>query len=344
MILIFKKKSPKYTYNVKYSKVSDKSIKGEDIAKYLSSIITSAHKGIVHIKAKIIPKDLANKYISFANNETDDILSKVASKKNIELTEDEVAQGIVAAPDEYFLVKGISKYSTEEQQFLKPFYTSTTRNLYLKSDISIIYLSVKNFGKSNIKNYPHIFKHFEPYRKELEEAKVRYGTPDKPYYFLHRERDENFFKKGPKIVGSTRTIRPSFLYTENEYYGSRAMNFIKTDRIDLKYLVGLLNSRLVYFWLKNRGKQLGDLLQIDKGPLLEIPLYVPGKTQQKQIIDLVSTIMALSKKYQAIKSKQTSETERLKRQIEETDREIDELVYKLYGLTKEEIKVVEGEK
>ena len=119
------------------------------------------------------------------------------------------------------------------------------------------------------------------------------------------------------------------------------MNFIKTDRIDLKYLVGLLNSRLVYFWLKNRGKQLGDLLQIDKGPLLEIPLYVPGKAQQKRIINLVDTIMALSKKHQAIKSKQTSETERLKRQIEETDSEIDELVYELYGLTKEEIKVVE---
>lgn len=38
-----------------------------------------------------------------------------------------------------------------------------------------------------------------------------------------------------------------------------------------------------------------------------------------------------------------SETERLKRQTEETDKEIDQLVYKLYGLTEEELKAVEGE-
>jgi adenine-specific DNA-methyltransferase len=54
---------------------------------------------------------------------------------------------------------------------------------------------------------------------------------------------------------------------------------IKTTRIDQKYLTALFNSRLTEFWLRFRGKMQGFNFQIDKGPLLNIPIFKPKSTK-----------------------------------------------------------------
>ena len=75
----------------------------------------------------------------------------------------------------------------------------------------------------------------------------------------------------------------------------------------------------------------GSHYQIDKEPLLNIPLKIPEKEIEEQIIDLVNNILAMVK-------------ENNKANIEVVEAEIDYLVYKLYGLTEEEIAIVEGKK
>lgn len=153
---------------------------------------------------------------------------------------------------------------------------------------------------------------------------------------MHRERDANFFKKGSKIAGQTRTYTPYFLYTENEYYGSRAMNFIKTDKVNLKYLVALLNSKLISFWLKYKGKRLGEMLHIDKEPLLELPLKtVP---ENEPFIEIVSHILFLYEKYGDILP-----NDEISLEIAKYECQIDSMVYKLYDLKPEEIKIIEGD-
>lgn len=340
MIFVFKKGKPKKSYQTTYAKIVDKNIDEDAVNLLLQSNLKAGNGGITKIDATINPKQLTGKNIIFANQMNDEILSKIEAKKNIELTEKEVAQGIVAAPDKYFIVDDLSKFNKKEQEFIKPFYTSTAKYTFVKTNSYIFYLCDKNFQGKNINDYPNIKNHFEPFKKLLKEAKIKYGTPDKPYFYLHREREEHFFQKGPKVAGQTRTAFPSFLYTEEEYYGSRAMNFIKTDRINLKYLTGLLNSRLSYFWLKNKGKQLGDLLQIDKGPLLNIPLLKPDEKTQDKITLIVDKITKLYQDFRNT-SANTDKWYSLKNEIEKLEREIDEVIYKLYGLTNEEIKTVE---
>lgn len=145
----------------------------------------------------------------------------------------------------------------------------------------------------------------------------------------------------PKVAGKTRTSFPGFLYTKEEYYSSRAMNFIKTDRINLKFLTGLLNSRLSYFWLKNKGKELGDLLQIDKGALLNISLIKPDEKTQNEIALLVKKATKLYQDYRNT-SVNIDKWRNLKNEIEKIEKEIDQEVYKLYRLTTEEIKTIEN--
>ena len=59
------------------------------------------------------------------------------------------------------------------------------------------------------------------------------------------------------------------------------------------------------------------------------------------MVSLVAQMLELNKKLQAAKT--DHDKKMLQRQIDYTDKEIDKLVYDLYGLTEEDIKIVEGE-
>lgn len=287
---------------------------------------------------------MKNKPIAFSNDQKNELLDKIKKRQNFTLGDSEVAQGIVGAPDQCFIVKDISNFTDKEKKYLKSFHTSATRYLASQSLVNIFYLSEKNFANKKIEDYPNIMHHFEVFKKLLGESKIKYKTPNKPYFYLHRERDEKFFMKGAKVISQSRSFIPSFCYTEKEYYGSRALNFIKTDRINLKYLTALLNSSISYFWLKNRGKQLGDLLQVDKGPLLAIPILKTSAEKEKIIVELVDKMLELNQDLQ--KEKQgTNKHNHLQSEITRTNKIIDEKVYKLYGLSKKEIEIIEkGEK
>ncbi|MDR3234389.1 MAG: N-6 DNA methylase [Planctomycetaceae bacterium] len=97
-------------------------------------------------------------------------------------------------------------------------------------------------------------------------------------------------------------------------------------QVDLHYLLGLLNSRYASVLLSNlRG---GDY-HIYPEHLRNLPIPLASEKQQKSIISLVNQILAAKKENPAA---DTSVSEA----------KIDEFVYRLYGLTDEEIKMIEG--
>lgn len=116
----------------------------------------------------------------------------------------------------------------------------------------------------------------------------------------------------------------------------------------LLYLLGLLNSKLLTFRFRSIGKlKSGGILEYFWNSISKIPIRRIdfGKRQEKtdhdKLVSLVESMLALHKQLTAAKT--PHEQENLKRQIDATDRQIDKLVYELYGLTDEEINVVEGE-
>lgn len=154
-------------------------------------------------------------------------------------------------------------------------------------------------------------------------------TSDNKPYGLHRTREERFFK-GEKIITLRKCAgKPVFTYTNFDTYVSATFYVIKTDRLNQKYLTGLLNSTLIEFWLKNKGKMQGNNFQLDKEPLVNIPLIEIPKPEQQPIIDKVDQILSLKKDNPAA---DTSVLERV----------IDVMVYALYGLSDEEINIVEN--
>ncbi|ECC1851037.1 class I SAM-dependent DNA methyltransferase, partial [Campylobacter jejuni] len=103
-------------------------------------------------------------------------------------------------------------------------------------------------------------------------------------------------------------------------------------RINLKYLTGVLNSKLIAFWLKHKGKIQGNLFKIDKEPLLNIPVVNINSKNEKLANKLISLVDEILKVKEQDKNANTQELEN----------KINSLVYKLYNLTEEEIKIIEG--
>ena len=98
------------------------------------------------------------------------------------------------------------------------------------------------------------------------------------------------------------------------------------NRFKLEYILGLLNSKAVRFWHK---KVFPEGLHIKIYQLKEIPIPVVTLEKQEQIAEFVNQILILKKKDPNA-------------DISDLEYQIDKLVYDLYGLTEEEIAVIEN--
>ncbi len=99
------------------------------------------------------------------------------------------------------------------------------------------------------------------------------------------------------------------------------------------YLLGLLNSKLLIFWLKAKNTPLGDMgaYRNYKYNIMELPM-VKITAKNKKIADKI--IVLVDKILQAKEKDPKANTQQL-------EKEIDALVYQLYNLTDEEIKIIE---
>ena len=258
------------------------------------------------------------------------ILRKLEKKMNFKFEDDEVVQGIIGNPDEAFKIEDaeLNGLSKSEKAFVHKFYTHTDRYVTHPSSTNVIYLSAKSSPGFKLGDYPGIKARIEPYAEKLKDRREVLNGRLK-WYYMHWPRSKATFDACPKIVWAARTEGRNFMYTENEFYGSRNLFYLETNRINLKYLLGVLNSSLYKYYMDQKLKHLGALLQLDKGQIVKVPIFNPEGQCQKPIIALVDKILAAkAKDAQA----DTSELES----------QIDTLVYDLYGLTEEEIAVVEG--
>lgn len=112
--------------------------------------------------------------------------------------------------------------------------------------------------------------------------------------------------------------------------------------IDCRFYLGIINSRLCGKYIKSNNVNLDRKAfpKINTKTLESFPLPAENKVKHDEIVKHVETMLELNKELQ--KAKLATEQEQIKQRISYTDKKIDALVYELYGLTDEEIKVVEG--
>jgi len=112
---------------------------------------------------------------------------------------------------------------------------------------------------------------------------------------------------------------------------------VKNCEIGLKYIQGLLNSRLISFWfIHSFGKlQRKTFPQFKVKELRTFPIKTTSLSYQKQIINFANKIITIMRDedYVSNTNKQSK--------VYHYEKQIDQLVYKLYGLTEQEIEIVE---
>ncbi|ELE3454707.1 Eco57I restriction-modification methylase domain-containing protein [Campylobacter coli] len=330
MIMQFQKIKPPKNYEFHFAKITTQTPIYEDVINLLKNEKTQNNE---ILSINLTPKKFIDKTLNFTKSDYEELFNKIQKYGKFYLEESEVAQGIVPAIDEAFVIKDKNVFSKNEQCFIKEYYTGLSGKFYSSfTDKYLIYLSNKNYS-GNLDDLPNLKQHFQKYKEILKESKIKYKTPNKPYFYLHREREEKFFKKGEeKIISQVRCIEPIFVYSNENFYGSRALFFIQTCRINLKYLTGVLNSKLIAFWLKHKGKIQGNLFKIDKEPLLNIPVVNINSKNEKLANKLISLVDEILKAKEQDKNANTQELEN----------KINSLTYKLYNLTEEEIKIIEN--
>ena len=120
----------------------------------------------------------------------------------------------------------------------------------------------------------------------------------------------------------------------------------RDERPSLSYLLGVINSKLMNWCYHTSNPEVGEALaEVKKTNVAQLPIRPinfsdPGdKGRHDKVVSLVERMLNLHK--QLDKAKNPNDKTRLQREIEATDRQIDQLVYELYGLTEDEIKIVE---
>lgn len=341
MIFILKKDIKDDCINIDYKELIADKIKKDEIDKFLSDKDIDISKKFI---AKIDRKQFLNgDAIQFLNNNIFNIIQKIKNNKNcILLNNNEITNGIhphhacvtkkmlPILGQGYNIGDGIFVLSTDELNklnlsqselnILKPCYNTNSvgRFCFNKEDNNwIIYTKSEFKNKSKMDKYPNIKKHLDKYKDVI--------TSDNKPYGLHRARKKEFFE-GEKIVSLRKCSIPTFSYIDGSSYFLAEWYIIKTDRVNMKYLTGILNSKLVEFWLKYMGKLQGNNYQVDKEPLVNIPIAI-SKKYNEYIIKLVESIMKLKK---------------IKEDTKKLESELNYIVYKIYSLDKEDIKIIEN--
>lgn len=295
------------------------------------------------------PNIIRNNFIGkpIVYSEFDTILNKISYGK-VNLQKEEIAQGIVFPQDflnndgEFAMGEGYKKgdgvfaltnlelsrlsLNAVEKKLIKPYFTTKQIDNYYtnpSNDCWMIYTSSKYKDPNSLNGCPNIKQHLDQFQKII--------TSDHKPYGLHRARKQHFFEN-EKIVSLRKSVkRPCFSYSDFDCFVSQTFFVIQTSRWNMQFLTGILNSNLVAFWLKYKGKKSqSDVMQIDAPPLLSIPLPIFADIAEEKVsnvIGLVDDIINGKKK--------GTDTSALEAQI-------DELVYEIYGLTQDEILIVEN--
>ena len=334
-----------------------------------------------------------------------------------------IFQGIATSLDDVYvfegkeegnIIKGYNKkfaYEFEiEKELVKPILggkeVSKYCNMEIKNYVLFPYHRINN--KMEIveikyieNNLPLTKKYLENFEKEIKgREKGKMSNRQDWYAYIYPKNLDKF--DSSKIMTREISLGCNMTYDSEGkiYHNTKVYSFVKNKKfnIDDKFYLALLNSKVMWFFIKNTGSEYSGGYYVFKTnylkpfPLPEIPdnaeMFIEKadkmlflnknlqelsqkfqrllirkfeleklstKLQDWYLLDFSKFVKELKKakiklslkdemEWEEIFLEKKEEAEKVKNEIEMTDKEIDGMVYELYGLSEEEIKIIEGEK
>lgn len=269
----------------------------------------------------------------------------------------EMSRGSSSGDDEVFVVER-GKNNFEKEVLRSPLYAQDFNRYefkptkqwdiifpYKAQDSKFDLYTEEELKKLFPKAYSYLFEHQAKLKKRKQFRKW-YGFSAPRNLELHNQAqiavpllaNKGLFSLIPKRARSQLCPMAS---------GGFTITISETCKLSENYLLGLLNSKLLFWNLENLSNIFrGGWITCTKQYVGELPIKVVDFTNKKeknlydQIEIQVTTI--INAKENLPRAKTPDEKNRLQRQVDATDREIDKLVYELYELTDEEIKIIDS--
>ncbi|MDP1760436.1 MAG: TaqI-like C-terminal specificity domain-containing protein, partial [Candidatus Woesebacteria bacterium] len=301
----------------------------------------------------IIPNSILSKENwTFADKKIQQVLEKL-SKQKLTVADifNNVFMGIITGYDKAFYVEGdlksdylhLDNGDKIEKEILRPVIKSKGFKRYepISKQMYIIYphylaanSKTKTYSENELKEkYPLAYSHLYKYKEILVKKKIKYGTNENNWFAIHNPREIAYFES-TKIITPYLSKESNMSLDENGIYFSDAnYGLIKNpnNKIDYKYYLAILNSKLFWFFIQNTGAIFGGGYYYFKSSYLK-PFPIPLGENQVLIHRLIKMVNDIINKKSNVLNEGTLTLEK----------QVDQLVYKLYGLTLEEIAVVEG--
>lgn len=311
---------------------------------------------------KLKQNSLSSEMFVFSHNEEEISIKEKIEKIGKPLKEWEISinRGILTGLNDAFIINKETRdmlinADFKNSEVIKPLlrgrdikkYDINFAELYLIN----IHNGTKNTDAININDYPKIKEWLDTFEPKLSKRSDKGKTP---YNLRNCAYLDDFEKE--KIVYAVITSSVSFTYTESTFYfNDKAFMIIGND---LKYLCAMLNSNLFdYAFMKlYGGATLGKARENRKVFLEKLPIPVVNKEIQNLIEDKVTKILATNKKISDYKilleraksNKKYDEIIDLEKLLEDSqllvqklEYEINQDIYKIYGLTQKEIDFIE---
>lgn len=314
---------------------------------------------------------------SFAISKHSELLEKIegGNMRFGDLTE-RMFQGLVTSADKVYILQKTDE-QVKDKNLISLYSVALDKNVlfekkiaHLKGSLDIRRYrieSVSRFVLFPYKNgqlisqevfeshYPKCWKYLFENKEALsgrENGKMKHAG----WYGYVYPKSLTLFEK-PKLLTPSIAKQASFTYDkEGEYYfvgsgggGGGGYGILLKEDLKLSplYILALLNSRLLDFYLQNISSQFRHgYFAYNKQYVEEIPIKLldlskaDEKSKHDQLISLVDRMLSLQKKYHSEKLA-GREKELLEQQIKQIDWQIDQEVYKIYGITEEEKKIIE---
>ncbi|GAA7387865.1 class I SAM-dependent DNA methyltransferase [Helicobacter pylori] len=260
----------------------------------------------------------------------------------------QIYRGILTGANEAFIITTekrdaiLNACKTQEERertetLIKPVLRGKDIKRYSYEWVHLWVINTHNGYTSNLKSkippidiekYPATKAHLDAHWDTIV---TRCDQGDTPYHLRNCAYLEDFEKE--KIVYPCIMAKePCFVYEEKGFYAPAPANIITGDKIEIKYITALLNSKCIYFAMRKFYMGGGIEGELKTNNLEKIP--IPQITKSNK--PTADKIIALVDKILQSKEKDP------KANTQELEKEIDALVYQLYNLTDEEIKIIEN--
>ena len=232
-----------------------------------------------------------------------------------------------------------------EREFLRPVFTGgrhVKRYQCLEHKLQLVYTS----RHTDFSKCPNICKHIDAHKNKITCKEVIEGKH--PIYALHRPRNSSIFQKPSKLMGVITDDKISIgLDTKQTFATDGLFLFALKDARLTKYVMGILNSRLFVFLYRKLAFETGRVLaQVKPALLVHLPVRVIDLRQENDLnllAEMDSLVEAMMKA--GIQQERESNPDilnQLNRRKQMIDTQIDRIVYEMYDLSSEEIRIVES--